>query len=87
MKKSVKAYKDRVAALPCAVCGQLGVHLHHIREGQGMGMRSADVLVIPLCPDHHQGRDGYHGLGRRGFEARYHTTELELLAQTLERLI
>jgi hypothetical protein len=87
MRKAVKRYKNRVAELPCAVCGREGVQLHHLREGQGIGQRSADLLVIPLCPDCHLGPNGFHGLGRRGFEARYRTTEMELLAATLEKLL
>ena len=87
MKKAVRTYKNKVAALPCAICGQEPVQLHHIREGQGMSQRASDVLIIPLCPECHQGQDGYHGLGRRAFEARHKTTELDLLAMTIERLL
>ena len=86
MRKVVKSYKDRVAGLPCMLCGAEPVQLHHLREGQGMSQRSADVLIIPLCPECHQGQNGYHGLGKRAFEARYNTTELDLLALTIERL-
>jgi hypothetical protein len=83
---------ERVASLPCALClhvhGQprYGVHVHHLREGQGAAQRADDMLTIPLCPECHLGPNGLHGLGRRGFEARYKTTELDLLAATLERL-
>jgi len=87
----VKRHKDRVFRLGCCICRLLGheptpPHLHHVREGQGMSQRASDMLVIPLCPEHHQGATGIHGLGTREFERRYKTTELDLLAETLELL-
>ena len=36
--KAEKRYLDRVAQLECVVCGAQGVHIHHAREGQGMGL-------------------------------------------------
>jgi hypothetical protein len=66
--------------------GQTPAQLHHLREGQGMSQRAADTLVIPLCPEHHQGKNGLHGLGTREFERRYKTTELDLLAETIEAI-
>lgn len=60
--------KARVAAIGCILCrlmerAQSGkTDLHHVREGQGMGMRAGDRLVIPLCHDGcHQGPHGVHG--------------------------
>jgi hypothetical protein len=38
--------------------------------------------VIGLCPQHHRGDAGVHGLGRKAFEKRYGLTEEELLEQT-----
>lgn len=89
MSVAAKRHKNRVAALGCILCRQLGYgetppQLHHVREGQGMSQRASDMLVIPLCPEHHQGGTGLHGLGTREFERRYKTTELDLLAETLE---
>lgn len=49
-------------------------------------MRASDYLTVPLCPEHHQGATGIHGLGRRAFERTYRLTELDLLAMTLEVL-
>jgi len=43
--------------------------------------------VIGLCPIHHRGSStGVHGLGRKGFEARYGIDEQTLLFQTMELL-
>jgi hypothetical protein len=90
MSAASKRWMNLVAQLPCQLCEHMGmgptygVHLHHPREGQGMGQRACDPLAMPLCPEHHQGKTGYHGLGKRAFEARYKITELDLLAATIE---
>ena len=90
--KKVEEHLDRVGALPCVLCmhvhGQpkYGVHVHHIREGQGAAQRSPDWLVVALCPACHLGPNGFHGLGKKGFYARYKLDELDLLAMTYEAL-
>jgi len=89
--KAEKAHMDRVARLGCILCRHLGygetpAELHHVREGQGMGQRASNFLVVSLCPEHHRGQNGLHGLGTRGFEARYKLNELDLLAMTIEGL-
>lgn len=86
---SIKTHKNRVAALGCMVCQALGLgqtpaQLHHIREGQGMGQRASDWLVVPLCPDHHTGPRGVHGDQTDLRIAK--VTEMDLLAMTLEAL-
>lgn len=86
MKKSEKAHMDRVAQLPCAVCGAHGVHVHHIRTGIGMGRRATALQTLPLCPEHHQGMTGIHGCGRKAWERMIGKTELQLLDETLEKL-
>lgn len=80
-----------VAALGCILCRHLSLgetlaELHHVREGQGMSQRASNFLVVPLCPEHHRGASGLHGLGTRGFYTRYRLDELDLLALTLEAL-
>ncbi|MFN4148458.1 MAG: Ref family recombination enhancement nuclease [Rhodocyclaceae bacterium] len=82
-----RGYLQRAAALGCALCRHLGLgatpaELHHPREGTGMGRRAAHTDVIPLCPEHHRGRSGIHGLGRRAFERTYGVTERELVEAT-----
>jgi hypothetical protein len=91
MTKATKAHKDAVARLGCILCRHMGyrdtpAHLHHVREGQGAAQRAVDWLVVPLCPEHHQGASGLHGLGVRGFYTRYNLSELDLLAMTIEAL-
>jgi hypothetical protein len=80
-----KAHMGRVAALGCLICAQ-PAEVHHVREGQGMAQRASNWLTVPLCPEHHRGASGVHGLGERGFERRYRLSELDLLAMTLAAL-
>lgn len=76
-------YESRLRQLPCVV----GVHtgegcpceeLHHAGEAADRD----DWNQVPICQAHHTGPNGIHGLRRRGFEARYKTTEMKLLALT-----
>ena len=85
-RAAVERWMEKVASLDCIICGARPVELHHIREGQGAAQRAPDVLCLPLCPDCHRGNNGVHGLGRKGFYARYKRDELDLLADTIERL-
>ncbi len=92
MSAAGSRHMERVAGLPCCVCEHMGrphvygVQVHHIREGQGAAQRADDMLTIPVCYEHHLGASGIHGLGRKGFYARYKVDELQLLARTLEKL-
>jgi len=86
-----KKYMDRVAELGCVLCRHLGFgysppHLHHVKEDQGLSQRAEHWLVVPLCPEHHQGKSGLHGLGTKGFYLRYRLTEIDLLAMTIQCL-
>lgn len=51
-----------------------------------MGQRAKDAEAIPLCWEHHQGATGYHGLGKRAFEAQYGLTERDLLEDVRREL-
>lgn len=77
----------RVASLPCLICEKCGLgdspaEVHHVFDSAAR----SDFLVVSLCPTHHRGALGFHGLGERAFERKYHTSEAELLALTLEKL-
>jgi len=74
----------RVADLPCVLCGQQGVQVHHIREGQGMAQRASNWLVVPLCPSCHTGPLGVHG--DKTMMRINKMTELDMLAKTIEAL-
>ena len=84
MSKASRLHLARVAALPCACCGDAGVQVHHIREGQGLAQRASDWLVIPLCPLCHTGPNGAHG--DKALMKVYKTSELQMLANTIEKL-
>lgn len=83
MKKNEKQWLNKVAELGCAVCRRLGyigtpAEIHHLRAGQGWG-RTSHYHAIPLCPEHHCGKTGVHGLGTKGFPKHYGFTEQDLL--------
>ncbi len=83
---------DRVARAGCVLCreegqGNIPCGIHHPREGQGAGQRASDYLGIGLCHAHHQGANGYHGLGKNGFYMRYRLDEMDLLAMTIEGVL
>lgn len=83
--KAEKAHMGRVAELGCAICRMLNygptpAEVHHQRTGVGAGRRGNGL--IPLCPEHHRGNTGLHGMGRKAFEREYGITELELVEQT-----
>jgi hypothetical protein len=91
MTKAEKRHMNRVADLGCVLCWHLGfgetpAELHHPRDGEGMAQRASNWLVVGLCPEHHRGASGLHGLGTKGFYTRYRLSELDLLAMTIERL-
>jgi len=48
---------ERVARLPCLVCGRAPSHAHHLRFAQlrALGSKVSDEWVVPLCNLHHRG--------------------------------
>lgn len=89
MTKDEKKHYEKLVKIGCIVCCNLGFgysspHIHHIRHGAGLAMRSHWSMAIPLCPMHHQ--HGGFGIalhaGQKTFEKKY-GTESELLQQTL----
>ena len=54
-----KKHIERVAALPCVVCGESGPsEVHEPQQG-------AWWASIALCPQCHRGSDGWHGTRKR----------------------
>ena len=87
MTEEEKRYLGLVARLGCAICRRLGfqdtpAEVHHRRTGTGAGRRASHYNVIPLCPYHHRGDGGIHGMGRRAWEPAFSVTELELVEET-----
>ena len=86
---SAKDYIERVRSCRCVVCTIMGQpqstptaahHVESVRDGL------SDYATVALCHDHHQGPNGVHGLSRRGFEARYKLTDIDMLALTARQL-
>ena len=87
MSKKSKSHMGRVAAIGCILCRDMGfpdspAEVHHLFDTAAR----SDWLTVPLCPEHHRGATGFHGLGQRAFEARYKRSEAYLLAATIEAL-
>jgi hypothetical protein len=85
--KTEKQHYEKVARLGCVLCRVLGYgetpcEIHHIRRA---GKRS-NAPVVGLCPEHHRGNSGIHGLGRKAFERIHNTTEEALLVLTHQLL-
>lgn len=90
MTADEKRHKARLADLGCMVCRRLfgitdsPVQLHHRRSG-GWG-KGNYLTLIPLCPPHHMGDEGVHGLGTKGFARHYGFTQQDLLDDALRLL-
>jgi len=86
-----KRHLSAVAALGCIICRRMGFmdtpcEIHHLRAGVGKGQRSSHFEAVGLCPEHHRGATGIHGLGTKRFVKHYGVTEHELLEETLRLL-
>jgi hypothetical protein len=87
--KDEKKYFGRVAELGCILCSHIsGItgtpsELHHVRR---YGAKRATSPILPLCPEHHRGNSGIHGLGVKGFERKYQISCEELLEQVIKKL-
>lgn len=86
-----KRHMNLVAELGCGVCRRMGypgtpAELHHPRSGVGGARRASHFDVIPLCPEHHRGKTGVHGLGTKGFPKHWGYTEADLLEDTKQLL-
>lgn len=82
-KKSELAHMAKVKDMPCIICGDSPVDVHH--TGTGMGVRKNHMRVLPLCFDHHRGKNGIGTVGRKIWELAYGTEE-QLLAKLQEQL-
>jgi len=66
-----KRFHDYVRAMTCLVC-QRDASIHHVISDGNQRISKSHWHVTPLCPVHHQGPLGYHGLGSHDlFYARY----------------
>jgi hypothetical protein len=82
--KACREWMGLVAQIPCVICGDPGVQLHHCAHGRYSRTRASDFDVIPLCPKHHQFRTD-HGetwATMYGFDTDY----LPIVKRAVERL-
>jgi len=80
VKKEELQHKAKLASMGCMVCLKLHgphepgpVELHHLRSG-GWG-KGNYLTLIPLCINHHRGREGVHGMGTKAWERVYGTQQ------------
>jgi len=83
--KAEREHLSKVASLGCLVC-QMPCQLHHIRPVGlvGVGLRSSNYHVVPLCREHHAGKFSIHN-SKKEFEAMY-GTEKQMLHRTLKEV-
>ena len=88
LKKAEKQWLNDIAEDGCILChflelGETPAQIHHVQF-----VRNAwtNFATVPLCQEHHTGRNGGHGLSRRGFEAKYKLDSIDLIALTIGRL-
>jgi hypothetical protein len=86
--KAEKELYGRISSLGCILCHHLGnrgtpCEIHHIRR---FGGKRINAKVIGLCPEHHRGNTGVHGLGAKGFEKHYQIGQEQLL-EMMENLL
>lgn len=76
-------YLAWIRTLPCVVCGTTrGIEASHTGP-HGLGQKSPDSSVIPLCYQHHRtGPNSYHKLGARRF-AQVHDLDIRAIVRRL----
>ena len=87
--KDEKKRLNKIAELGCILCSEvLGFtgtpsELHHVRR---YGAKRIASPVLPLCPEHHRGNSGVHGLGIKGFEKKWGISCEELLERVSQKI-
>jgi hypothetical protein len=87
--KSEKNTLNKIAELGCILCSEyFGIEgtpaeLHHVRR---YGTKRSTSPILPLCPEHHRGNSGIHGLGAKGFIKKYSISFETLLERVDEKL-
>lgn len=91
MTKDERKWKTKLADMACLICERIHgqhaggyVELHHLRSG-GFGKGNYKTL-IPLCANHHRGKEGIHTLGTKAWERHFDVSQKDLLNLILERM-
>jgi hypothetical protein len=85
--KEEKRHLERVAQIPCLICNNPYVEIHHVTTLRGYGKKASHFDTIPLCAIHH--RLGDRGVaihsGIKTWEEK-HGAQIELLEKTRKLL-
>lgn len=82
-----KAHLDKIRGMPCCICGNEAAPHHIVGHGESiMGNKAPDSLCMPLCVNHHTGKDGIHTIGLKEFESRY-GPQWRMVAKTLAKVV
>jgi hypothetical protein len=82
-------YLAWIRTLECSVCARTGVAVieaahTNVMGPRGLGQKTSDFSVIPLCPSHHrENPDSYHLMGEKKFSQK-HGIELKELVLALQ---
>lgn len=89
MTRAESLHKLHLSLMGCAMCYHIHgphepgpVELHHLRSG-GWG-KGNYLTLIPLCVNHHRGREGIHHIGTKLWEREFGVTQQQLLDWTLK---
>jgi DNA recombination protein Rad52 len=76
-----------VSAKPCAICGDLPRHAHHVTFAQlrGLSVKVSDEFTVPLCPMHHNLL--HQNRNERAFWRQHGIDALSLAAQLWTRTV
>lgn len=91
MSAAESRHMEKVASIGCVICLKLGhgycaSEVHHVAEGSGL---RSGFAAAGLCPEHHRGASGLHGMGVKRFCTAYRVpgeTEYGLLVLVNEFL-
>jgi hypothetical protein len=79
-----RKHMERVAQLPCVICGRWPVHVHHIKHDRHSQRKASDTDTIPLCHSHHEDLHRNPGEWRRNHGADH--SYLERVAEALRQM-
>jgi hypothetical protein len=69
MSAASARYMGEIAQMQCVICVRFEAtgeasEVHHVAENSGP---RSDYATAPLCPSHHRGPMGLHGMGPKAF--------------------
>jgi hypothetical protein len=84
--KAEREHYSRVIELGCVIC-RMPAEIHHLLTGKGMGQKSSNYRVIPLCFFHHRGGNRGEAIhaGIKTWESK-HGTEESFLRKVEEQI-